>query len=76
MAIFSQDRRAPIDRTLSIPARLDDELKSFAEEHEGSDVDYIILEIVRHHFEQSKNRRTTSENGNGKRPKENGKKAK
>jgi hypothetical protein len=50
MAIFPQDRRAPVERVLSIPARIDDKIRTYAESLDGSDVEYTILAIVEHHF--------------------------
>lgn len=80
MAILPQDRGPPVERALKIPARLHDDIQAYAEAHsdgdgKASDVDYMILEILRDHLEQPKSHRASAD-FNGKRPKENGKKGK
>jgi hypothetical protein len=76
MAILPQDRRLPVEHILSIPARLDEELKTFAESLDNSEVEYTILAILQHHFDLLKSKRPAGDSTNGKRPKDNGKKGK
>jgi hypothetical protein len=76
MAILPQDRRSPIEHILSIPARLEEEIKAFAESLDHSDIEYTILAILQHHFDLLKSKRPVGDSTHGKRPKDNGRKGK